>query len=77
AMGREQLKGQLVLSLESPAARMYRAASVALYDEPYKTLDELLATGDAVDEATVGAVAREFFDPAAQTVLSLGPGSGD
>ncbi|MDE3172260.1 MAG: insulinase family protein [Gemmatimonadota bacterium] len=77
AMGKEQLKGQLVLSLESPASRMYRAASVALYDEPYRTLDELLAQVDAVDEATVGAVAREFFDPAAQTVLSLGPGSGD
>ncbi|MDE3127819.1 MAG: insulinase family protein [Gemmatimonadota bacterium] len=77
AMGKEQLKGQLVLSLESPASRMYRAASVALYDEPYRTLDELLAQVDAVDEATVRQVAREFFDPAAQTVLSLGPGSAD
>ena len=77
AMGREQLKGQLVLSLESPAARMYRAASVALYDEPYRTLDELLAKVDAVDEAAVREVVRDFFDPAAQTVLSLGPGSAD
>ena len=75
AMGKDQLKGNLVLSLESPASRMYRAASVALYDEPYRSLDELLALVDAVDEAAVADVARTFFDPAAQTILSLGPGS--
>ncbi len=75
AMGKDQLKGRLVLSLESPASRMYRAASVALYDEPYRSLDELLALVDAVDEASVSEVARTFFDPAAQTILSLGPGS--
>ncbi len=77
AMGKEQLKGQLVLSLESPGARMYRAASVALYDEPYRTLDELLTQVDAVDEATVRQVAAEFFAPAVQTVLSLGPETTD
>lgn len=73
AMGREQLKGQMVLALESPPARMYRAASVALYDEPYRTLDELLARVDAVTDADVAGVARDFFEPASQTVLSLGP----
>ncbi len=73
AMGREQLKGQLVLALESPSARMYRAASVALYDEPYRTLDELLTEIDGVTDADVAGVARDFFDPTAQTVLSLGP----
>ncbi len=75
AMGKEQLKGNLVMSLESPASRMYRAASVALYDEPYRSLDELLALVDAVDEDAVREVARTFFDPSAQTILSLGPGS--
>ena len=75
AMGKDQLKGQLVLSLESPASRMYRAASVALYDEPYRNLDELLARVDQVDAEAVRAVAREFFAPGEQTVLSLGPGS--
>jgi predicted Zn-dependent peptidase len=75
AMGKDQLKGNLVLSLESPASRMYRAASVALYDEPYRSLDELLALVDAVNEDAVRDVARTFFDPAAQTILSLGPGS--
>jgi predicted Zn-dependent peptidase len=39
AMGRQQLKGQVTLSLESVSSRMYRAASVELYGEPYRTLD--------------------------------------
>jgi predicted Zn-dependent peptidase len=48
---------------------------VALYDEPYRSLDELLALVDAVDAEAVSAVAGEFFAPTRQTVLSLGPGT--
>jgi predicted Zn-dependent peptidase len=68
-----QLKGQLILSLESVAARMHRAAAVELYGEPYRTLDESLALVDAVAPADVADVARRHFLPDAQTVLSLGP----
>ena len=74
AMGKSQLKGQLTLSLESVSSRMYRCASVELYGEPYRTLDEMLAQIDAVTPEQVADVAREFFDPARQTVVSLGPG---
>ena len=73
AQGKGQLKGQITLSLESPTARMYRAAGVDLYGEPYRTLDEMLALVDAIDPQTVHELAREFFDPGAQTVVSLGP----
>ena len=71
--GKSQLKGQLTLSLESPSARMYRAAGVMLYDEPYRTLDEMLALVDGIRSETVHQVAQEFFAPERQTVLSLGP----
>ncbi|HET9010455.1 MAG TPA: insulinase family protein, partial [Gemmatimonadaceae bacterium] len=71
--GKSQLKGQITLSLESVTSRMYRAAGVELYDEPYRPLDEVLALVDAIDEDTVRAVCAEFFAPEAQTVLSLGP----
>jgi len=71
--GKGQLKGQLTLSMESVTNRMYRAASTELYDEPYQTLDELLALIDGITDADVREVSREFFDPAVQTVLSLGP----
>ncbi len=76
AMGKEQLKGQLVLSLEGAGSRMYRAAGVELYGEPFRTTDELLAQVDAVDAETVREVARTFFAPGRQTVLTLGPGAG-
>jgi predicted Zn-dependent peptidase len=73
AMGRQQLKGQVTLSLESVSSRMYRAASVELYGEPYRSLDELLALIDAISVDDVANAAREFFDPEQLTVVSLGP----
>ena len=72
-MAKSQLKGQVILGLESVTARMYRAAGVELYGEPYRTLDEMLAEIDAVDGEEVAAIAREHFAPGTQTVLSLGP----
>jgi predicted Zn-dependent peptidase len=73
AMGRQQLKGQVTLSLEGVSSRMYRAASVELYGEPYRTLDDLLALIDGISVEDVASVAREFFDPDQMTVMSLGP----
>lgn len=73
AMGRQQLKGQVTLSLESVSSRMYRAASVELYSEPYRTLDEVLALIDGITDDDVARVARDFFDPEQLTVVSLGP----
>ena len=74
AMGKSQLKGQITLSLESVSARMYRCAGVELYGEPYRTLDEMLALVDAVTPEQIADVARTYFAPERQTVVSLGPG---
>ena len=73
ATGISQLKGQLVLSLEGVSSRLYRAAEVALYDEPYRPVDELLAELDAVTPAQVRAACAAYLDPAQCSVLSLGP----
>ena len=73
ALAKSQLKGQLTLSLESVSSRMYRAAGVELYEEPYRTLDEILAEIDAITPSDVLSVCREFLAPDDQTVLSLGP----
>ena len=73
AMGRQQLKGQVTLSLESVSSRMYRAASVDLYGEPYRTLDQLLALIDGITVDDVSRVARVYFSPEQMTVVSLGP----
>lgn len=69
----QQLKGQVTLSLESPAARMHRLATLALHDEPYRTLDQVLAEIDQVQVADVQAVAAEYFAPERQTTVWLGP----
>ncbi len=73
AMGRQQLKGQVTLSLEGVSSRMYRAASVELYGEPYRTLDDILALIDGISDEDIAKAAFEFFEPDALTVLSLGP----
>jgi predicted Zn-dependent peptidase len=70
--GKNQLKGQLTLSLESPASRMFRVASAALYGEPFLSLDEALARIDAITPEQVGEACREFFHPERQTVVTLG-----
>lgn len=70
---KRQVKGQIMLSLESPEARLYRLAGFALHDEPYLSLDELLARVDEVTGDEVAAVAGEFFAPERQLVVRLGP----
>ena len=73
AMGKQQLKGQITLSMESTSARMYRAAAVELFDEPYRPLGEVLARVDAITSDDVAQVCREFFAVEQQTVVRLGP----
>ena len=73
---KQQTLGQLMLSLESPTARMYRLASTAVYGEQYRSLDEVLRAVEALTEDEVLALAAEFFAPERQTVVSLGPNAG-
>lgn len=73
ATGKQQLKGSLMLSLESPGSRMHRLAGIELTRDRYRRLDEILAEIDAVRAEDVHAVAAEFFAPARQTVVRLGP----
>ncbi len=70
---KRQLKGQITLSLESPSSRMYRAAGLELYDEPFRQLDEMLALVDNIDEQMVSEICATCFRADAQTVVSLGP----
>ena len=72
-MGKQQLKGQITLSMESVPARMYRAAAVELFDEPYRPLDEVLARVDAITAGEVAAVCRDFYGVEQQTLVRLGP----
>jgi len=73
AEAKQQVKGQITLSLESPSARMHRLAGLALYEEPYRTIDQTLAEIDKVSTGDIAAVANEFFRADRQTVVWLGP----
>jgi predicted Zn-dependent peptidase len=70
--GKNQLKGQLTLSLESPASRMFRVASSALYGEPFLPIDETLARIDAITPEQVAQACGELYPPERQTVVTLG-----
>jgi predicted Zn-dependent peptidase len=73
ANGKQQLKGQIMLSLESPLSRMGRLAGFTLYDDRYRPLDEMLAAVDAVTSDELAAVAAEFFPSERQSIVILGP----
>ncbi len=70
---RRQLQGQIVLSQESPVARMGRLAGHALSSEPYRSIDEVLRIVGSVPTTDVAMVAAEFLTPERQTVQRLGP----
>ncbi len=70
---KQQVKGQVILSLESSGARLHRLASSALHEEPFVGLDELLARIEAVSEEDVRRLAAQYFDPKRHLELRLGP----
>jgi len=72
ADGKQQLKGQVMLSLESPGARMGRLAGFVLHEDEYRPLDQMLAEIDAVTADEIAEVAAEYFAPERQTILRLG-----
>jgi predicted Zn-dependent peptidase len=72
---KQQLKGQIMLALESPGSRMSRLAGFTLHNDRYRPLDEVLADIGAITRDQVAAVAAEFLQPDRQTVVRLGPES--
>jgi predicted Zn-dependent peptidase len=73
AEAKQQLKGQVTLALESPAARMFRLAGFPLHEVSYRSIDGTLEDIEAVTPDTIAGVASEFFTPGRQTAVWLGP----
>lgn len=71
--GKRQLKGQVMLALESPVSRMSRLVSDELMEGRYRPLSEVLDLVEAVTLEQAAEVAAEFFPSARQTVVRLGP----
>ena len=70
---KEHVKGRMVLSAESTAARMGRIGKSVLFDTPLLTLDELLERIDAVTREDVAELARELYIPESLSAAAIAP----
>jgi predicted Zn-dependent peptidase len=73
---KNHLKGSLMLSLESTSSRMSNLARQELYFGRFYSLDELLASIEAVTREELQTLAREFFRPEQISATVLGPVNG-
>jgi predicted Zn-dependent peptidase len=69
---KDQVKGNILLGMESSNARMANLARQEMYFHEFITIDEIIARISAVDAAQVQAMAQQLFDPARITVTLLG-----
>jgi predicted Zn-dependent peptidase len=69
---KENVKGRLVLSSESTAARMSRVSRATLFDLPIDSLDEMLAKIDAVTVDDLAELAAELYGPERLSAACVG-----
>ncbi len=70
---RENLKGRMVLALESTGARMSRLGASVLGELPILSVDEVIERIDAVDVAQLRELAGDLFAPQCLSVAGVGP----
>ncbi len=73
---RENLKGRVVLGMESTGARMSRLGTSLLHEMPILSVNEMLARIDAVGIEDLRELARELFAPERMSVVGIGPERG-
>ncbi|MFP5388749.1 MAG: M16 family metallopeptidase [Thermoleophilia bacterium] len=73
---KESVKGRLVLSTESTAARMSRISRATLFDLPIDSLDEMLAKVDSVSVDDLTALAAELYRPERLSAACVGRDEG-
>ena len=73
---KNQLKGSLMLSLESTSSRMANLARQQLYFERFFDLDEILESIEGVTAADLQQVAADFFQPDKLALTALGELNG-
>jgi predicted Zn-dependent peptidase len=69
---KENVKGRVVLALESTTARMNRLGSSVLADMPVLTVDEVVDRIDAVTLDDVAGLARELYAPERLSAAGIG-----
>ncbi len=74
---KEQLKGNLLLSLESSDNLMTRLAKNEIYFDSYLPIETILKGIDHVDEEGVKSMAAQLFDEDSFCLTVLGPMNGE
>jgi len=69
---KENVKGRLVLSSESTAARMSRISRATLFGLPIESLDTMLAKIDAIEVDELSALAAELYAPERLSAACIG-----
>ena len=73
---RENLKGRVVLALESTGARMSRLGTSVMNELPILSVDETIERIDAVGIEDCRELAAELFAPAGLSAAGVGPDEG-
>jgi predicted Zn-dependent peptidase len=69
---KDQVKGNILLGLESSSSRMANLARQEMYFQQFFSVDEVIARIDEVEAAQVQAMAQRLFDPERIAVTLLG-----
>jgi predicted Zn-dependent peptidase len=70
---KENLKGRIVLSMESTSNRASRLGKSILTDTELLSVDRVCAEIDAVDADTIASLARQLFDADGMSAAGIGP----
>jgi predicted Zn-dependent peptidase len=70
---KENLKGRIMLSMESTSNRASRLGKSVLTDTEILSLDRICAEIDAVEPEAVAALARQLFAPGRLSAAAIGP----
>ncbi len=74
---RENLKGRVVLGMESTGARMSRLGASILNELPILSVNEMIERIDSVEIEQVRALAGELFEPGGLSVAGVGPAESE
>jgi predicted Zn-dependent peptidase len=74
---RENLKGRVVLSMESTASRMTYLGGSMLNELPILSVDELIERIDSVRMEELSELASELYTPGGLSMAGVGPDEGD
>ena len=69
---KDQLKGNILMGLESSNSRMANLARQEMYFQHFFTVEEIIARIDAVQAEQVQAMAQRLFDPSRIAITLLG-----